>query len=121
MSRSQLFRRRIAPIAFGLAIVLLARDACNKEQRTHTTIVFDVGKHHVEDLAAELFVDGTYVANFHNAGFTGTVKFDASLPSDYGELRIDLDVGNTIKHEVRHFQATDGGTVIVPLSELATP
>ena len=119
MSRYDLFRRRIAPIAFGLAIVLIARDACNKEQRTHATIVFDVGSdNHADGLDAELFTDGAFIATFHHAAFTGRVQFDASLPAEDGELHIDLDVGGKLKKTVRHFHAVESSTVTIPLAEL---
>nr|HEX4313509.1 hypothetical protein [Kofleriaceae bacterium] len=124
MSRYDLFRKRLAPVAFGLAIVLLARDACNHEQRTHATIVFDLGSDsRARAVDAELFVGGDSIATFHqtamdNAGVT-TAKFEASLPADDGELHIELDLGSAHPRTTRHFHAVDGSTVMVPLAELA--
>jgi hypothetical protein len=43
VSRYDLFRKRIAPIAFVAAMALLVRESCNKQERTHATIVMDFG------------------------------------------------------------------------------
>ena len=37
MSKYDLFRRRIAPVAFLLALGLIAFDTCGKEERTRAT------------------------------------------------------------------------------------
>jgi hypothetical protein len=128
VSRYDLFRRRIAPVAFVLAIVLMARDACNHDQRTHATIVFDLGSaSRASALDAELVVGATRVATFHEAPLGGTLttaEFDASLPDESdGELRIELEVGSgaaaTHPRTTRRFHAEEGSTVTVPLADLA--
>ena len=122
MSRYDLFRRRIAPIAFGLAIVLIARDSCNKDQRTHATIVFDAGAGtHVDELDAQMFANGELFGTFKRLDFIGSTKLEASLPAEDGELEIDLVVGGKLKHTSRHFHAVDASTLTVPLADLATP
>ena len=121
MSRYDLFRRRIAPIAFGVAIVLLARDACNKEERVHATMVFDVGAgRHVEGLAVELTSDGSLESRFTHGAFSGSVQQDIVLSAPDGVASIELDVGNAEpRRTTRHFHAEEGSTVTIQISDLA--
>jgi hypothetical protein len=127
VSRYDLFRKRLAPVAFGLAIVLMARDACNREQRTHAKVVFDLGSDsRAHALDARLLVAGEQVASFHqeapgSAALT-TSDFDAVLPSGDGdgELQIELDLGSAHPRTTRHFHAADGSTLMIPLAELAS-
>jgi hypothetical protein len=123
VSRYDLFRRRIAPIAFALAIVFMARDACNRDERTHARIVFDFGPaSQARAFDAELVVNNEQIAVFHREALSTTqpitsADFDASLPAADGELRIDIDLGGRHVRTTRHFRAEDGSTVTVPLAD----
>jgi len=128
VSTYDLFRKRIAPLAFFAAIVLIARDSCNKEQRAHATIVLDFGaaEASVRAVDAELLVAGASYGNFHRIALPGhrigTTQFDTAMPEPDGELRIDVDLGAAHKRLVRRIHVEDGATVRVSLAgELASP
>ncbi|HET9622531.1 MAG TPA: hypothetical protein VFP84_14265 [Kofleriaceae bacterium] len=120
MSRYDLIRKRLAPIAFFLAIGLLVRDSCQKEQRTHTTIelAFD-GAQAASARAVDVAVviKNETFSTFHRAALPGAmlgpVRFAASLPADDGELRIDVDLGDHHQEVTRRFHAVDGSSMIV--------
>jgi hypothetical protein len=123
VSRYDLFRRRIAPVAFGLAIVLIARDACNKQERTHATIVLDYGaaKGNVRAVDVELWAEGELLSQFHRQALEGstigTTKFAALSTSKDAELHIDVDLGTSHKLITRRFHAEEGATVTIPLED----
>jgi hypothetical protein len=125
VSTYDLFRRRIAPIAFIVAIALMARESCMKQQRTHGTVVFDFGaaEPSVAAIDAELWVNGAQLSTFHRIRVDkhiGKTQFDTAMPDPDGELRIDVDLGDTHKKLVRHIHVEDGATVRVSLgSDLA--
>ena len=128
MSRYDLFRRRIAPVALLLAIGLIARDSCQKDHRTHATFVLELGAAapDVRALDAEVWIAGERFSAFHRealpGGAIGPTRFEAALPADDGELRIDVAMTARDRHLVRHFHADEGSTVMVPLAgELAAP
>lgn len=128
MSRYDLIRRRIAPIAFLIAIALIARDSCEKHQRTHSTVELDFGEARPRVHAVEVrVVAGTdVVATFQRtalgAGGIGTCRFDAALPGEDGELQIDVDLGGERRALIRRFHAVEGATVRVSLGDaLAAP
>lgn len=122
MSRYDLFRRRIAPIAFVLAIGLLARDSCMKQQRTHVTFVLEPGaaQHQIRSVEADVWIGGSELSEFRrnapDGGYIGPMTFKAALPQKDVELHLDVDLG-AAGHRVfvRHLHAEDGGTVTVPL------
>jgi hypothetical protein len=121
VTKYDLFRKRIAPIAFGVAIALIARDSCQKHQRTTATFVLDFGAAaaKVQAVEADLWMNGEEVSQFHRAALGGTIgptKFIGSLPANDGELRIDIDLGGgDHRHTVRTFHVDEGATVTVPL------
>jgi hypothetical protein len=122
VSRYQLFRRRIAPIAFGLAIALIARDSCEKQQRTHATFVLDPGAaaHDIRSVEADLYVDGNQLTAFRRnadeGAYIGPMKFEAALPEKDAELRFDVDLGaRGHRTFIRHVHADEGAMVTVPL------
>jgi hypothetical protein len=128
VSRYDLFRRRIAPIALLLAIVLMARENCQKDQRIHATFVLELGEaaRDVRSLDAEVSLAGDRYAAYHRealpGGTIGPIRFEAALPADDGELRIDITTSARTLHVVRRFHAADGSTVTVPLaSDLTAP
>jgi hypothetical protein len=121
VTRYDLFRRRIAPVAFGVAIVLLARESCNKREHADATFAFDFGSAatRVQSIDVDLYDGGDFLSHFHRdalAGSTiGPTRFTAALPDADGELRIDVSLPTGVHHIVRPFHADDGGTVTIPL------
>jgi hypothetical protein len=123
VTKYDLFRRRIAPIAFGLAIVLMARQSCDKGERAHATFVLDLGAARAEARAVdvELWIGNDLAAELHrhalDGATIGTPRFDAVLPTSDGELRIDVTLPSGARHVVRHVHVDEGATVTIPLGE----
>ena len=123
MSRYDLFRRRIAPIAFFLAIALIARDSCEKDRRTHTTIELDFGdaRPQVRDVDAGVLIRGERITTFYRAAPPGVLiapcRFAVALPEDDGELRIDVGLGVEHRQLTRRFHALEGSTMLIPLGD----
>ena len=63
MTRRDLFRRRIAPVLFGIAIALMARKSCQGESRTHATYVLNFGasEPNVKTVDAEMWMDNEQI------------------------------------------------------------
>ena len=129
MSRYQLWRRRLAPLAFGLAIALIARSACTKNQRTHATVILDLGAAAHGDarvLDADVYIGPDVIATFHKAALPGSglgvTKFEASLPADDAEVHIDVELGARHVQVARRIHIVEGSTVTIPLAdELSAP
>lgn len=128
VSRYQLFRRRIAPIAFILAMGLLIRESCQGQERTRATIVLELGDAaaQVRQIDAELIVDGDVIGTFHRKALPGRPigesKFETSMPTRDAKLQIDVDLGATQRRLVRSVHvAEDGATVRVPLASDLAP
>ena len=135
MSRYDLFRRRIAPIAFFVAIALIARDSCEKDKRTHTTVELELAdRPSVRAVDVEVFaVSGTSssiavgdrVAAFHRAALTGApigpVRLDLALAVDDAELRIDIDRGDQHQLLTRRIHVIEGSTTLVSVPAPAAP
>jgi hypothetical protein len=123
VSRYDLIRRRIAPIAFFLAIALIARDSCEKDKRTHTTVELGFGatRPSVRAVDVDVVVAGDTIATFHRATLPdstiGPCRFALALPGDDGELRIDVDLGATHQRLTRRFHAVDGSTMMVTIPD----
>jgi hypothetical protein len=125
VSRYDLFRRRIAPIAFLLAIGLIARDSCQKDHRTHTTVELQLGdaRSRVRAVDVDVVTGDQTVAQFHRAALPGALigpcRFELALPADDGELRIDVDLGVDLaaghRRLTRPFHAVEGATMLVPI------
>ncbi|MGE3544656.1 MAG: hypothetical protein AB7L28_12020 [Kofleriaceae bacterium] len=122
MSRYDIFRRRIAPIAFILAIALLAHETCNQQQRLRATIVLDLGEaaQRVRHLSAEVWVGDELIAQLQRNAVPGVpfgpVELAVGMPADEGEVRIDVDLGDGRKQLTRQiYVAEDGTRVTVPL------
>lgn len=126
MSGYDLFRKRIAPIAFFLAIALIARDSCEKDKRTHTTVelAFGAARPSVRAVDVDVVVGAETIATFHRAALPdstiGPCRFALALASDDGELRIDVDLGATHQRLTRRFHAVEGSTMLVTIPD-ATP
>ncbi len=121
MSRYDLFRRRIAPVAFFLAIGLIARDSCEKSHRTHTTVELQLGeaRPRVRAVDVDVVTGDQTVAQFHRAALPdamiGACRFELALPADDGQLRIDVDLGAEHRRLTRPFHAVEGATMFVPI------
>jgi hypothetical protein len=123
VSRYDLFRKRLAPIAFFLAIGLIARDSCQKDQRTHTTVelAFGAQKPRVRAVDVNVVIKDVTVATFHRValpgGSIGPCRFQASLPADDGEFRIDVDLGDAHQRLTRAFHAIEGASMLVTIPD----
>lgn len=123
MSRYDLFRRRIAPIALFLAIALIARDSCEKDKRTHTTVELQFGddKPRVRAVDVDVVVGAETIATFHRAALPdstiGPCRFPLVTPEEDGELRIDVDLGAVHHRLTRRFHAVEGSTMMVSIPD----
>ncbi len=122
MSKYDLFRRRIAPIAFALALGFIAYDTCNKHERTTATFVIDYGEYErdVRSIEAEVWMNGEQVTQFRRVALEGAsigpTQFKASLPDTDGELRMDVEL-QTGDHRkaTRAIHVSEGATVRIQL------
>jgi len=121
VTKYDLFRRRIAPIAFGLVLAFIAYDTCNKHERTRATVVLDFGSagERVHAVEAEIWMNGEQVTQFRREaqGRTiGRTEFKTSLPDHDGEIRIDIELtGGEHRPTTRKIHVDEGATVTVPL------
>lgn len=121
-SWNQIRRRVIGPVMFLGGIGLLAQQMCTKQQRTHATIVLELGaaEERVRSVDAQLLVGGEAINTFHRAAIDGMrigpCRFQASMPENDGELRIDVTLDSGVKHLTRRLHAEEGATVTVPLA-----
>ena len=127
MSRYDLIRKRLAPIAFVFAIGLLVRDSCQKDQRTHTTIelAFATPEAKIHAVDVGVVINHETFATFHRAalpgGSIGPCRFQAALPAEDGELHIDVDLGDHHQQLTRPFHALDGSTTIIHIPDDDAP
>jgi hypothetical protein len=122
VSKYDLVRRRLAPIAFGVAIAFMAHQTCNKQERTSATFVIDYGaaERDVSSIGAEVWMNGEQVTQFHRVAldgmWIGDTRFKASLPDTDGELRLDVELRSGEHRNVtRAIHVTEGATVTVQL------
>ena len=119
VSRYDLFRRRIAPIAFFIAIALIAKDSCEKDQRTHTTVELELGaeRSDVRAVNLEVFAGEERVAAFYRAALPdatiGPCRFELALAQEDVELRIDIDRGARHQTLTRRLHAIEGSTTMI--------
>jgi hypothetical protein len=122
VTRYELFRRRIVPVAIVVVFALLAFETCNKQERTQASFVIECGEYAkvVRSIEAELWMNGERVGRFVNSANEGaylnSMKFQASLPDTTGEMRIVVDLGGgQLKHLTRKIHVREGDTVTVNL------
>jgi hypothetical protein len=122
VTRYDLFRRRIAPIAFALAIAFMAYQTCQKDQRTHAKVVLDLGAaaRDVRAIEADIWMNGEQVTHFRRValdnGTIGKTQFDTSLPDTDGEVRIDVELTSGEHRAIkRSIHVVEGATVTIPL------
>jgi hypothetical protein len=121
VSRYDLFRRRIAPIAFFFALGAIAWDACDSAERTRTTVELQLGaaESQVRAVDVEVWLGDELHSRFHRAALPGSpigpCRFELSLPQEGGEMRIDVDLGTERRRITRRFHAIEGSTMTVAL------
>jgi hypothetical protein len=122
VSKYDLFRRRIAPIAFALALGFIAYDTCNKHERTSATFVIEYGtaERDVRAIDAEVWMNGEQVTQFRRTAAEGALigktQFEGSLPDTDGELRMDVELtGGEHRKVTRVIHVAEGATVRVEL------
>jgi hypothetical protein len=122
VTKYDLFRRRIAPIAFALAIGFIAYDTCNKHERTTATIVIDYGaaEPDVRAIEAEVWMNGEQVTQFRRAAvegaYIGKTQFKGSLPDTDGEVRMDIELaGGQHRNVTRTIHVSEGAIVTIQL------
>jgi hypothetical protein len=122
VTRYELFRRRIAPIAFAIAIAFIAYDSCSKHERTSATFVIDYGsaEPNVRAVEAEIWMNRDQVMRFRRAALDGVsigrTQFKASLPDTDGELRLDVELtGGERRKLTRAIHVTEGATITIQL------
>lgn len=122
MTKYDVFRRRLAPIAFGLAIAFMAYQTCDQQQRTTATFVIDYGaaEPDVQAIEAQVWMNGEQVTELRRQALEGMsigkTQFKASLPDTDGELRMDVELrGGEHRDLTRAIHVTEGGTVTVQI------
>ncbi len=125
MTRYDLLRKRIAPFAFLMGLGLLVHQSCQQAERTHATIVFELGAAapRVVAIDATLLVDGEVAGQLHRRALPGMQigesRFEVTMPRRHGELQIDVELAEGTRHLVRQIRAEDRAVVRVALgSEL---
>jgi hypothetical protein len=122
LSRYDLFRKRIAPIAFILALGLLIRETCQKDERIHASIVITAGEAEprVKAIDAKVIVQGETYGELHREAAPGMrigkAKIDVSLPEADGQVILDVDLGTEKRHVLRRIHASEGATIEIDLS-----
>lgn len=124
MTRYELFRKRIAPALFLGVVALIAYDTCEQRERTHTTIVLDLGdaEPRVRQITGELVVGGEVVGNLERRAMPDLsigcpCRFDATMPEEAGELRLEVDLAGGVRKQVtKRIRAIEGGTTTVSLA-----
>jgi hypothetical protein len=127
VSRYDLFRKRIAPIAFVVAIALLARETCNKQERTHATVILDFGAAEPSVVAvdAQLSIDNAMVSTFHHARLPGQSigkpRFEAVMGDRDGKLHLDVELTSGHRQLDRDLHVEEGATVTLSLGRDLAP
>ena len=128
MTRYDLFRKRLAPLAMVVAVALIGREQCNRMKRTHATVVLDFedARPRVRDVQAEVKIGDESAAIFHREAHPpshiGRCKFELALPVDDAQLTVDIDVDGTLRHVQRGIHLDEGATITIKLGrELAAP
>jgi hypothetical protein len=127
VSRYDLFRKRIAPIAFVAAMALLVRESCNKQERTHATIVMDFGaaEPNVVAVDARLSIDGSLLSTFHHGRLAGQrigkPRFETAMPEHDGSLQIDVELETGHRQITRAIHVEEAATVTLSLGPDLAP
>jgi len=122
VTRYEFFRKRIAPVLFLGMVGLIAFDTCKKQERTHATIVIDLGdaEPRVRSIVAELVVEAEVIGNFERRALPDLrigcpCKFETAMPAESGELRLVVDVDGKLRRITKQLHVIEGGTTTVKL------
>lgn len=121
MSRYDLFRKRIAPVAFVLALALLVREQCKGQQRYHGTVVIGTGSAEpfVEAIEARVIIGDDVFGELHRerpAGMQiGEAAFPITLPEPDARVEIDVRLSGATRHLSRSIHVEEGATVRIDL------
>lgn len=122
MTKYDTFRRRVAPIAFGLAIAFIAYQSCSQQERVNSTIVLDFGaaEPKVRSVEAEVWMNDEQVSQFRKTALEGMPigepQFKSSLPGTEGEIRLDVELaGGEHRETTRTLHVTEGATIRIQL------
>jgi hypothetical protein len=122
VTRYEFFRKRIAPVLFLCMVGLIAYDACEKEERHHSTIVVDLGaaEPRVKSFTAELYVKGELISTFERRALTDLLigcpcKFETAMPEETGELRFVVEVDGKLVRQTKQLRVLEGSTTTVKL------
>lgn len=122
MTRYEFFRKRIAPVLFLCVVGLIAYDACRKQERTHATIVLDLGEAagEVREVNAELFSGGESMSTFQRIAPPGSgigpCRFESVITEDVAELRIDVRLPRRTVSVTKLIRPIEGSVTTVPLA-----
>jgi hypothetical protein len=122
VTRYEFFRKRIAPVLFLCMVGLIAYDACEKEERHHSTIVVELGaaEPRVQRFTAELYVKGELISTFERRALKDLrigcpCKFDTAMPAETGELRFVVEVDGKLVRQTKQLRVLEGSTTTVKL------
>jgi len=122
VTRYEFFRKRIAPVLFLGMVGLIAFDTCKKQERTHATIVIDLGdaEPRVRSIVAELVVEAEVIGNFERRALPDLrigcpCKFETAMPAESGELRLVVDVDGKLRRITKQLHVIEGGKTTVKL------
>jgi hypothetical protein len=124
-SRYQWFRRKLAPVALVVALLVLAHETCNKKGAESETIELRFGDHvrELRSVHAEIFVDGQPAGHMDrdlSVDPNTPVTFPAVLDGERATIRIDVVTATGPRRFERTLTA--GSRVIVDLgAELDAP
>ena len=100
---------------------LIAYDSCRKEDRTHATVVLDLGDaaRDVREIDAELVVGGDVIGMFHRKALPGSAigrcAFEVAMPETAAVIRLEVDVNGGVRSFERTIRPIESSTVTVPL------
>lgn len=122
MTRYDLFRKRLAPIAFVLALGLLVHEQCQGKQRIHGVVVITAGEAEpkVKAIDAQVVVDGEVMGELHRHALDGTMigdaRFSVTLPAEDAFVKIDVEMVGETRHLTRRMHVEEGATVHLDLA-----
>jgi hypothetical protein len=123
VTRYEFFRRRIAPVLFLGMVGLIAYDACQKQERTHSRIVLDLGEARpdVREVNAELIVGGDVIGTFRRVALVGSTigpcEFEVALPEDTATLQVAVTLHDAHRIITRTIRPIEGSTTTVSLGD----
>ena len=120
-------RKRLAPVAFAVALVVLVRETCTSKTRHEVTITVDTAPwtDRVRSLDGALMVGAEQVAELHHEAHpgipVGTVTFVAAVPSESAELVLHVTLLDGVREVHKQLATPEGAAVSVPLGPDLAP